>query len=489
MKKHRLLLITVFMLFSLVLISSLYGQGPYPLKKIKFKSKNITNIREWVVTRPDSSLLFVSEWKGQLSEELYCYALNKKGKAVKSSTLLKNVPSPMVVVSPPNVSSGVHEVAALWVGDHALVLVIYNGSKKLNKTHLAVGSVDPYGKLIKPLETIDTITSPKDNQIIWASVAVKQNAFGAIGVVYSTNFFLSNNQESGWRVSKAFLLELDPDGNKLIKPFQIKIPNSGNFSFVDCNRPAWRNQKWLIPCTRVRFKKKFQPGYNYTTFDPIATDLIVFTLTRTGGDSFLARTKTLKRDRKSKGLFTFTAISFLGEPFIAPFKGNAALGSTDDLLLFYQHKQEIPESQQTADRYSYTYNVQRLSWQGNKKGKPDPIFIPPWNHTIVNLNPKNIYYYTNEVSVPAAAEDGRFVLSQVRTMVAFMGSNSTQTEGDHQLSLYKFNAYTGKTEVMNRTYLTDYKIFYPPIIRRFQSYYAAVCEAFVQRFVTYYSRF
>lgn len=487
MKKSGFLRISLLLVLCLSLSDSLYGQGPYPLKKIKFKGKNSTKVREWVVTGPDAGLLFVSEWKGVFSEDLLCYPLNQKGKLGKPVTLLKNVSAPMVVISPPNVSSGIHEVSALWVGDHGLVFVIYNSAKKMNKVKLAVGSFDPHGKIIKPLETIDTITSPKDNQILWGSVAVKESDFGAIGVVYSTNFYLSNNQEFGWRVSKAFLLELDPDGNKLIQPFQIRIPNSGNFSFVDCNRPAWRNQKWLIPSTRVRFKKKFHPAYNYTSFDPVATDLVVFILTRSGPASFQSRTKTLRRDRKSKGLFTFTGINFLGEQFFEPYAGSAAIGSTEDLLLFYQHKQEIPVSQQAADLYSYTYNMQRLSWQGGKKGKPDPLYFPPWNHTIGNIDPKNIYYYINEVSVPVAAQDGRFVLSQIRSLLVLPGSNPAQ--GEHQLSVYKFNAFNGKVEIINRADLTGTMSYTPAIIRRFKSYYAALCEGFFQGFATYFSRF
>jgi len=501
MKHKRFLRITIILLGSVFLFSlSAIAQdniSGYPLRKININlAGSYGGAYEWVITGENTSVLFGVDFDiNDLEEDLVSIPLNHKGKPLDTTTILAGAltgPS-SPDQPPPGVRVGIQDVSAVWLGNRGLIFVIYLTSR-YDSASLAVASFDKDGKLIGAFRKIAAITSANKNiHILWPSVAASKGLDGVIGVVYSISYFEASKALIGWRSCQTFFFETDSNGNQVGRTTQLKIPKLGEYSLITFYRPGWNGSTWLLPASWIRYKRR-PGGYGWDISKPLSTELVIFRVSRPSSPKFILRMNKLFKDKKSKGYFTYKSVCFLKNSNGGGQTASHSIKKGVPLSFFYQHYEEIPQSQQKADPYRYTYAIQKIDKKGKKSGGITQIYIPEWVHKVTYKQPANFMFYADRVSHPVLYQDGQYLITQSRSLwVRDDSSPIDQAKNvyEQQLNLYSFNPDDGQVLPLFKSDLKEkHKEGKHPFLRRHNNFYFAVNQFLGSKdWMNYFSRF
>lgn len=287
-----------------------------------------------------------------------------------------------------------------------LLFLAYYKNAAPTKMIFAVAPFDAKGKRTAAFRVLKTI------EVAWylrfADTVIFARAVGErVGVSLSTA--MTPSMSSAILESQAYFLETDIAGVPTRGPRAVNLPNGGKLMKFLSMRPAYKYNRWFVPCQRVDVKHVASAPNGNT--EPVGSALMVY-YAKPMANGFAMKLREVESDDQADAAGAYAGVQFLPEV-----EGGSIAPARNGLRLFYQKRSYTeaagPAAEQSPLDYTgkyYTRVVKKTAKALKAKHLPSPEWDPE-----LQSEPGDINSDSEEViSEAVVTSDGRIVIGMSR---------------------------------------------------------------------------
>jgi len=463
MLSGRLLRVTVVTLLAITLLgfSTAAAQekrsyADFPISRINMAgSTNCPYLLSWQVTKKKSGVIFgIDEVEDE--QLLFKYILSHKGK-ISGFSILGTF-----------MEGEIWDARALWLGGDGgsmgpaannmwgLLFTLRASSYPAEEMILSVARFNNKGNLLGNFTELGRFDVPANSSVNRAYLEASQ---GPDSICVAISLLLLRSEGSSQRLSsRAFIGELDFQGQLLGDMPEVAIPGGGQDQWFILMSPCCIGRYWLTPAVNARFVT------TATGTNAVGNDLYVLRTTA-GKATTKLRLRRLSRDNQNNYWSYRSAMFIPSSSSASSTPGMRRARAKKTTTLFFGHRNYIPEAQQTLDLYTTEYYLVQVSQKGKMVGDAAvasptiTVQIPGWSHTIQYDPNKETRRHEEMVSNIITSGDGSYYLAQLRSLwlggEVFAPPILYDHDFEHEFSIYSLNLQSGEVDTVARGTASD----------------------------------
>ena len=366
----------------------------------------------WARTGKNTAVIFaVDRPEGQYSvNRLVSFTMDSSGKTKTARTFMAGIEGRFVFADAISLAD---DGAGTPASKSGLVFLAYYMNAKPNKLIFAAAPFDAKGKRtgdFNVLKTIEAETSLRfSNTVIFARAAGD-----TVGVALSTA--VTPATSSIKTDSQAFFMETDTSGVPTRGPKAVKLPGGGKLMKFMGMRPAWKYNRWFVPCHRIDFEEVASPPA--VDAEPVGSALMVYTA-KPKGSGFAVKLKEIESDGQADAAGAYAGLQFLPE-----IPGGSIPPPSKGLRLFYQKKTFTDDADESPLNYIAKYYT-RIVKKTAKALKANQLATPAWQPELQSEPDDRGSNSEEVISEAVVTADGRIVIGMTRYQEIFRGAGPT----------------------------------------------------------------
>ena len=379
----------------------------------------------WARTGKNTAVVFaVDRAEGDYSfNRLISFRMTSTGATKQAKTFMAGIKGRFVFADAISLAAVGAEAPASKTG---LLFLAYYMNDKPNKLIFAAAPFDAKGKRKAAFEVLKTIEV--DSSKRFANTAIFAQAAGdTVGVSLST--VVQPSLSSIVDDAQAYFLETDLNGALVRGPKAVKLPGGGKLMKFMSMRPAWKYNRWFVPCHRIDFEQLASPTAVDT--EPVGSALMVYTA-RPKANGFAIKLKEIESDDQADATGAYEGIQFLPEV-----EGGSIPPPSSGLRLFYQKKTFIEDAATAAEQIPLEYTgsyYTRIVKKTAKARKAKRLAVPEWVPELQS-EPGDRGVNSHEVvSEAVVTADGRIVIGMTRYQEIFRAASAPSDEGMSEIA-------------------------------------------------------